>query len=324
MKNNPHRIYFIFGILVIIFLVVAAILRVLTPPPITIPQNQVFSQNFDGTQTLFGDIRFTGDIPSFPSKMMIGQIRPTQITEEYVVNQLVTKHQLKKLDAPANMWVGETYSLNKDQQTGNYFLVKNEVPDQTATINKTQAITTATNSLQQAFPDISMKPFESQAQYFTANVEPKEVDPNQAQIMLIPFGYTLSDLPVLYQTQNLFPFEIYITADNQLQKLIFNPRFIQITPLQEQTIISIPQAIENMKKGNVSIISSSLDDTNPGDFSQISTANLTSVALEYRFDQKTPLVYPFYHFSGVGKNIENQDLTLEVITPAVTTVPAQQ
>lgn len=323
MKNKSRRIYYALATLVVILLIVSAILRALTPPQIVVPANTVFTQNFDGSQTKFGDIAFTGSLPSFPTKLAVGQAKATQASEQYVVSQLVSTYQLKKLDVPPNTWVGDAYSLNKDQQTGNYYLAKNQVTTQTAFVNQPQAVAAAAALLQKTFPDISLKSFESQSQFFTANVEPKTVDPSQAQIVLIPFAYLLNNLPVFYQNQSAFPFEIYITADNQVQKLIFNPNFIQVSPIQDQAIISVPQAITNMKSGNVSVISSIRDVISPGDFSQISSANMTSVQLEYRVDATNQLIYPFYHFSGTGKNLQNEDLKLELITPAIQSAPKQ-
>ena len=117
---------------------------------------------------------------------------------------------------------------------------------------------------------------------------------------------------------------VLMNNKGQVLRVDFSPLFISTQPLSTSSRITINDAINNINNDQGSIISFGLKDTHKTDISVIKSADFEEVTIEYRYDSQIGLAYPFYRFSGTGKDLGGLEITLEVNTPAVKTVPVEQ
>jgi hypothetical protein len=145
--------------------------------------------------------------------------------------------------------------------------------------------------------------------------------PDKANLISLPYTYQIDGFPVYFKIQTQYPFLFSVNSQGTLQSVQFSPFFTQLTPLQKLPTIGILDAIKNVNQGQASLLGATNQLSATQDFSQIQSANLTTVSLEYRIDPKTALVYPFYRFSGDAVEAKGQAASIIIITPAVATVP---
>jgi hypothetical protein len=145
-----------------------------------------------------------------------------------------------------------------------------------------------------------------------------EVVPAQASVVLIPFAPLLDNLPVYYRNVSDWPYMVTINSQDELVRLEFFPLFFTFEPVGQRNLIGVERAIENINRNQGSIISGYQNDLTPLNWQAVTRGTLTQVSLEYRIDNETNLVYPFYRFSGQLINDQEQIIEAEVITPAVT------
>jgi hypothetical protein len=323
-KKNRFFVYLICGAIVV--LVVSAVFRLLTPQQIAVQQTATFTRNFDGSTTTFANIQFSGKVPDLPRQASVGITQSSTTTAQQVVDQLTSAYHLKATSQPPTTWVGSDYALNQNKLNNLYYLVRNSAANvpSNQTVQVAQTTQIAQNFLQQNFPKINLQPIQSQMKYYDAGLEPTEIDPSKAKIVSIPFAYVIDGLPVLYQNQGEFPFQILVTADNQIQKVVFYSHFVQISTVGQKNLLSVNQALEHIRRNNAVVVSAVKNSSAPVDFTTITSANFSSVNLEYRIDEQTQVVYPFFHFSGTAVNKNGENFALEVITPAVETATAIQ
>lgn len=310
--------------LVIILLIVSAVLKALSPPIVAIPQTATYIQsNFYGQKTTFQNISYSGAQPEVPQQMTVDRQTATSTTIDDVLSQMVKNYQLTQLTSPSNVWTGQSYSLSKTAVTNSYTL-SNDVFTPTQTLlDKTLAIATAQKFMQSYFPGIQTSVLENNIGYYLTANEPVETTADKATGAYLPFTYQVDGYPVYFQNNSSYPFGFSIDGDLNIIRVDFSPFFIQLTPLQKQNTISINQAVQNMNAGKASLINIGLDGAGVDNISEVKSADLSSVSLEYRTDEKTDFVYPFYRFSGTATNGTGQSFTVEIITPAIQTTVQQ-
>lgn len=315
----------IFVGIVILLLVISLILRVISPPIIPIEQSPTFTQsNIYNQQTTFNNIAFSGKAIEVPPQMTVGQAVSSTSTEATFLKSLEIGFQLEKLTQPANIWRGPDYSLSKIPVINRYTMSQ-RVGNTPATsiVNSEKAQATALALLQQYAPSSKIELVQSHLTYLTNELDSEEASPDKATLLFLPYTYLIDGLPVFYQNQQEFPFEFMIDGNNTIIKFAFYPFFIQITPLQKQNTITIEQAIKNINAGQGSLVRAEIADPAASDISQITSADLKTVTLEYRADTQSGYVYPFFRFSGDAKNKTGGLVTVEIITPAIQTATKQ-
>ncbi len=321
LKQNWVKIFIA---LVIVLLVVSAVLRAIAPPVVKIPQSQDFTQkNLYGTKTTFQNITYTGTEFKVPTQLSIAQFTPMALTGDKLATQFETDFNLTALGIPANTWAGTSYSFSLAEGSGHNVLNKDDAFPSAQIVNKDQAIQTAQTFLQKYIPGNTLQVISDKINYYADSPEPAVTDASKSNLVFLPFSYVIDGYPVFYQNQRDYPFEFLVDPENNIHKFSYYPFFIQISPGQKQNTISIAQAVTNINAGKASLISMDADDTSVTDISQITSAKLNAVSIEYRTDSQSGYVYPFFRFLGTATNGKNESFQVEIITPAIQTTSQQ-
>ncbi len=326
MKLLQKNKIIVFIMVVIFLLIVSGVLRILTPPHTVITQSPTYTQtNRYGTQTTFQNISYTGPSISVPTQLTVSKESATTTTETSFLAQIESDFQLTPLAQPPNVWTSPHYSLSKTDFNNNYDLVSNTVATPgaavTKKINKDEALNFTQIFLKKYFPANQLKLLTDTITYYKADYDNSVTTVDKADWVLLSYTYQIDGYPIFYQNQREYPFSFIIDADNNIQKFSFFPFFAQFTPISKQDTISVAQAIKNINAGQGSLVSFQSNDSTATDISQIKSANLAYVTIEYRVDPKTSITYPFFSFSGDAVDAQGRSVSVSIITPAIQTVP---
>lgn len=314
-----------FLVLVAIALIIGAILRALTPPPVRVPQTKFLTTNLNGTTSSFSNVRYIGPDFTVPSELPVVNAQTTGTSTSDIQNRLIEKFDLTAAREPSNLWVGLDFYLSYDSRQSRYILQNQMVtqnPDAaTTTINKAQAVTAAQTFLHDIFPDTPIAPLESEMLFFSDYDEHyNEVSESNARQVTIPFAYLIEGYPLFYEKQSEFPFEVTVNNANEVVKVSFAPQFLTITTLQNAEIISPAAALSNLNERSLGALvkaqNRAVDNAN---LSQVVGGQLTRGSLEYRLDPETHIAFPVYRFDGSITLESGSVLDASIITPAVAT-----
>ncbi len=323
MKTNK-KLLTIFITILVVLLISSVILRLMTPQTITVPEptSETLTQNIVGGTTTFSNISYSGSSPSFSTKAPImKQIQDTNA--QLLEQQITTKLNLKKTTLANNYWQNDQgQSLTYDRFNKSYFLVVAPITDtgdfklsQTDLIGQAQAYLLDLLSLE-------LSPLTDQITYYLEPEEHPEVTTYEnATAVKIPFAQTVEGIPVMFEGRAEVPFFVTLDMSGNVSTVSFTPNIVTFETLGEKNLIGIDQAIENINtKNQGTIISAGVETTIDITLDEIVRGDLTTVSLEYRVDETTGYILPYYRFSGTLYNSDNNKYMVELITPAVETI----
>lgn len=319
-------------------LLIATIIRLITPTSIIAPTTITLTTNLNGTSSSFNNIVYSGEIPNFPNQLPIGVVGAGQVvaTNTFITN-LITTFNLTEIDNTNGIWSGRDYTLMLDKMDERYSLLRNSI-DLT---NAAEGINTTTNSVEAAliatyfnedevlangneiissvFPNLSLQMISDDISYFYSNnSEPTPTNIENANQAALAFSYTINDIPVYFGNKFELPFSITIDTQYKLKKASFYPFFINFTLTENQQLLLPNEAVANINEKNLAaIISAYQDGPERVNWNQIESGQLNSVRLEYRYDKESGYILPFYRFTGILTTSNQRELTAEIITPAV-------
>ena len=323
MKAIPRWIYYTVG-LAAIAIVLATLLRIFTPQTVEVPQSPFTQTNINNTSTVFTGVRYTGPAFTPPGQLTVARASLNEEAFTEIVSTLVTSLALEPVETEPNTWQNPAYYLFLEEYDNRYILVNQSLSfvEPENHVNLTQAATTAEEFFTTHFPNIAAKPQLSEVVYSTAVGHYDTVEsPAEADVVQIPFAYTLDNLPIFYANRSEYPFILYVTGDNKVGKVFFYPQSLRYTSLSKNDTLTIDQAIANINRNQGAIVSFTQDEGSENVLAEIKSAKLTNVTMEYRLDPDSNILYPFYRFSGTAQNATNVTLAIELITPAVATTP---
>jgi len=312
----------ILSIVILTLFIFAIILRILTPQSITVKESPQLSTNYDNTHTQFQNVRYSGTMPQVPESFYIDATEVSGVTPELIKNQLISKYSLTPGKYVSDSWESNEYFLYQTPIDKSVVLGRNVPPTPKLTsIDRKTAIQSATTILNQVFPNQQLQMIDNYIIFIGGGTSSTISTPDKAQMVRVPFSYTIDGYPVYYQNKINFPFEIIINIDYGLQKLTFFPEFFTFAHLRKEKSIPVEHAIQNINRGFGTIVNADQPEKDTIDVQQITSANLTSVSIEYRVNDELHVALPFYHFSGTAQNSLGSTLSVDVITPAIATTP---
>lgn len=304
-------------IVVVILMALSYFFKLFTPQQV--PQQALLTKNFEGSTTTFEKIAYTGVISSLPNKLPIGtaenlETDPTQLESNLVQTFSLTSSQ----DVPG-IWTGSDYSLTKVSQPLLYIITKNQQPSQKKVTDVTKAAMVAQDVLNKIIPNSNLEILSQEIAFKAANTQGDTVPQQDAELIEIPFAYTFGPYKVFLGQSVFLPARVLINSDYQVQKITIQPYTTSIKEGSSIETISIPDAIDNINHNKAALVSAFYDGPGVSSLDSIVSGTLTGVSLEYHIDPSNRSVIPYYHFSGVLTNSDNQDLQSEIITPAIQT-----
>ncbi len=312
------------SILLAILIILGGVFRLLTPQQVDVPKTNLSTTNLDGTSSTFKEIIFEGQKFTIPDNLPIAKANPSTIVLGQVINSIVTNYELTKSPKVNDLWEGKNGNLlTKDPYSEQYtfFFPPNnnsggQILSQDLLIKKAQEL------IGGLFPNLNLMAWKEKSVYIAISPEPVDLKNWSGEKgLIIPFTYQVNNLPVFWHKQIDSPFELTLNERGEPLTLRFSNFFYVLEEISPKKTINIDSAIINIRLGRGAIISSYVSEPKAIALENIVKANLSQVELEYRFDQQSGLVYPFYRFSGQAVNSDQTVLNIELITPAVETTP---
>jgi len=312
-------------VLLILFILISYFVtigfRILTPPP-TIPNNSLIASNTNKTKTDFVSAKFVGEEPAFPKLVSIGKGSATLLSKANVEKKLTSEYILDLAEGSDHIWLSSVYGLTFDSQNNVFTLSRNQFEPfyDKKFASAEQAISTTTAKLKQLFPEIDVVVQKTAVKYGDARAQlefTSSSDTKNLIVVAVPYSYQIGNYP-LYVGQNYeYPVMLSMDASGNIIKLNITVPMYKIEITQEVDRIPVSVAIDNIVKDKAAIITRTANSIQTPTVETLSNLIFTSVQLEYRVDQQTSNIYPYYRFGGTAKSPEDITVQLEVITPAV-------
>jgi hypothetical protein len=307
-------------------LIVATVIRVITPQPVIVPETPQVTSNVGGLKTNFSGLRYVGPDFKKPAKLPIA---PASVTANQTVflNQLIQNLNLKPHQVIPDFWENEKYTLSFLPEAGTATLTEAQlslqpVDDTGATLTEAAAIEAARDFIAEHFPSLTnMTPQTKDIVYLRGDADAHRSTVEEAHLAVIPFAPTIENLPVFIGSTSNFPLEVFVARDLSVRKVVFSPTSLQFEPSAEADIISIDEALKNINTNQKAAVTqfSNIEVGTTIDLSDIVAGQLSEVFLEYRLDSELQVIYPFYRFRGRVENAAGDKFEIELVTPAVVT-----
>ncbi|HAV15509.1 MAG TPA: hypothetical protein DCX25_04225 [Candidatus Pacebacteria bacterium] len=266
---------------------------------------------------------FTGTAPTLPLTLATYTSGKTQLPEEFA------SALAKKLALPPGTYAG-VWTNPSTQEEISYSKVSRSVEysRQGGSPSKTtfQLEQTFTNSIQNAeillaslgFNTEHLLPDRKNTLFFLETHDLEKADRIVANLASIPFIFSLNEYPVFFESTIAPTALAFVRSDGTIAKLKFS--IVPPQPTQDKNItpLSMNQALENLRGGKGTVVSSAIVGGNVLSLSALTEAVFDSVHIEYRFTSSDQTYIPYYRFGGTAKNAQGLPTHIEIITTAVT------
>ncbi len=262
---------------------------------------------------------FSGSKIEIPELFNVYQTENNTGMADGLANKLINEYQLEADSKILNYWLGSKNSLTKNSYENYYTFssVTENKGDNNLPIIAEEALSACLNFYNKYNILSPLVPQKDSFIYLNSGFEQTSTDPKKAVFLQIPLTYELDGYKVFYENQNNYPFFCRVNNSYGLERIVFRDFFQNFQILKQLPSVSIDQAINNIKKGNASIIKADSKTTSAIDLNWINSADLYSIKIEYRYDDKLKIAYPFYKFGAKIINSGGINIEAEIITPAV-------
>lgn len=310
--------------LILVFL--GVLFRIFTPDEYPVQPLMMQNYNQSATQAWQGVV-FTGDPISIDNRLPTANGQVETIENAVLAQSIAQKLSLRQSPEYEYSYLGDTYNLSIIPDPGGYLILYRETSSNQAMgqINAQAALNAAQNFLREYLPDHNLEVVVNETQYLSADDSHLSITTSdEASIISFTFSNQLQSIPILVDKIIDRPVTILVNSQNEIIRMQIRPQYISLSPRRSFETISVYQAVENINNGYASVIfaESTLGYTSSLNF--ITSANLSSATLEYRLDETTGTIAPYYRFSGELTNDQNQTFAAEIITPAIVTDFSQQ
>lgn len=288
--------------------------------PQGVSEQNLLKSNYDNSTTSFNKLEFTNLLPQLPEKLPIAKINKITVSTAQLEQRLLQTYELKQLPQIDTIWQGPLYSLTKIPDPLTYVLIRKVEPAQPpTTIVISEALAVAEKTVKTLFPDEEMQAISQTAQPYTVWIHPhpEPASAADANALQISFGYQFGPYPVFYAKDYTYPVTLIITGDGLVGKITAQPFVVTYSEDRVFKTVSLAEALKAIEGGNGSIIYQSYKGSGTPSLATIVSGEFTSVSVEYRADDTSELLIPYYRFKGRLTNTENIDFEAEVITPAI-------
>lgn len=294
--------------------VVATILRFLTPQSQPLPESPYVSLNVDGTTSTFKEVSYTGGEVAIPKTAKVASVTSNSTD---ILEKIVSTYGLTLREGSSTSWLGSEFSLLYIPSINQYSFTSNahlENAEKLAIRQIAQPVADAFVS--SFFTQTKLQLQENEIRY-SKDDHGRAGSPNTAQFITFPYSYQIDNYPVKLGLVNLFPLTITINHENQIQKVDFFAQLYTFEEVDIKPTLTVEQAIKNIQLGKASVIRAVNNEFQKVDIQKIESASLTRGSIEYRVDEALRLSYPFYHFFGSAVDSNGTAFEVEILTPAI-------
>ena len=320
-KLTWYQFIFIFAVAA---LVLSSVFEFLTPKRIA--NQPLIESNYDGTQSSFKSVAYTGDLFSPPVTLPTAVVTTTTTSPDSFVDAFIKQYQLVSDPELPNLWKKDEYVLVRTSSPVQVTLTTS-VQSPQKVINVQLAREQALEAVKLLYQDKSEPTLVDTATEYTTQGEGMHQEPSQpssAAFVTFNFYYLLQNFPIYLEEASFPPAVVTVDADLTIRKIEVTPYVISYETAEEYPTHTLSQALDNISKSHASIISEDFYDHGTPQMESITAATFSSASIEYRADSTSKTVVPYYRFVGELTNDANQTFTAQVITPAIQTEFAQK
>lgn len=318
--NREIKVLPILIIFIVLALLGSALLAVITPKQQEIVQTDFVTNNYDNTQSTFKKVNFSGSRITPPEKMKIYRTGANVNLSNELAQKIINGYQLEQATTAENYWFRDNYILNRNISESRYSFNLEATSNQNqVNIIVTEAVKSCLNFYLKYNLSLSLVPQEENLIYLRGNLEQYETTEELASSVYIPLTYELDGYPVFYQNESNYPFFCKVNNNYEIEKIVFKDFYYTFEAISEMNSINLDQAVKNIQNGKASIIEAKSNIAYALDLNWINEADLYEVKIEYRYDEKLKIAYPFYNFSAKITNAGGINIEATIITPAVDT-----
>lgn len=159
---------------------------------------------------------------------------------------------------------------------------------------------------------------EDRTQYLAINQEGahediNQVSPERATLIQLFYEKRLDTLPITFRSSSIEAISIEITANGVFRAVLPNT-FFTLGDANEFRVISVEEAVENIRQGQFAIIGTTIRVQDENKFIRF---DLNVQSLQYRFDETSKALFPVFRFSGTALTESYQKLPITVVTEAI-------
>jgi len=168
--------------------------------------------------------------------------------------------------------------------------------------------------------------FHTKINYFSGEQEFVPSSINDANLARIDYNYGYQQIPIFHKNDDSSHTDLLINNNNQVVMANLNIKQIDIFPEKDNyQLLDITNALKNIEQQKAYLLSfSEMQDYLSENYSPVedfnlnlfTSVNLNSVKLEYRYGDDNFAV-PVYRFSGTAIDLNQNELFIEIITPAI-------
>ncbi|KUK79873.1 MAG: hypothetical protein XD95_0049 [Microgenomates bacterium 39_7] len=333
IKKQPWIKYFIIFIFTVI--VIAAIIRVITPQTdeLLLPPSDVQKKNLDQSVSIYNNIEFVGSTSSINLSQEVGiysnELAGSEDSLDELITTIVTLFDLTRdPELPdKEFYVGDSYTLSRSTLRDELMLSRSTSPEvfieqisnpPPGGIDTQQAISRAAQFVNSIFGEHQYIPQSDNVVYLEGILEPNPSTEREAHYAEISFAQQIDSLPVILDQELSTPIMVMVSNNYLIQKAVFRIKEFSPQKIAEVNLLSIEEAVDRLNQDSVgSIIGIAQEEPELLSLSQINGGILESAELEYRYDSELKLIYPFYRFTGTLIDDLGQSFQAEIIAPAI-------
>lgn len=148
------------------------------------------------------------------------------------------------------------------------------------------------------------------------NAKPQNnVPPANASLMVIPFYYTINELPFYYSSLPRGTLNVVVNNKYQVIKTDLTPPSNKVTEISTHPPIDLQTAANYINSPQSTILS--FESTDPTNQEDITFFQINQTSLEYRLNPNTNTILPYYFFSGTADTSSEKNIPTSVIVQAI-------
>lgn len=326
MQPNWLKILLIGATITIIATIVLQLLTPKTSSPVIV-QSTASKTNIDGSFSSFSGLNYTGQLPTTgPKTLPLVSLRLSDEVIQAIKNKLITTYNLEKNPELTEVWISDTYLLNRNTNSAEYIfdqIASYEPIENSPALDLASAQTTAETFIQETLQIPDLKRLDTKTVYY--KMEGPHYDQTTsylADLVELNYSWTIEGIPVYLPNKFQSSIKFLIDKERNIKKLSFPLSIPSFEPANTNVpLITIQAALQQLNSGNGSVLAADLVNTNAFDVTTIVTGDLNKVSLEYRIDPDLNLAVPYYRFEGLIKNKQGAAYQAQLITPAVASAP---
>jgi hypothetical protein len=282
-------------------------------------------KNVANLNTNLQGITFTGTAPSIPEQLPTGSLLSYEEVANVVKDRLISKFQLTPKDGSTKIYQNDDFTLSILSNPDQFTLSQKTTPSSQPLSQFSQPLLEelVRNSdaiVAELYPENPPQIVKEQVRYIGSAQEPAITDSvAEAELVMIPYLYQFNGYPVYLEQNTQYVAYFMFNAKKELVKAEFRPYLITFSPEKNFQSVPLPLAMSNINNNRAALIYTDSYGQGTNMSLNITAGVLDSARLEYRVDPTTSSLVPYYHFYGTLNETADQDITAQLITPAIQT-----